>query len=324
METIRNYLETMFAKLPNTLEVQKAKNELWQMMEDKYTELIREGRTENEAIGIVISEFGNLDELAEDLGIKNVVKYGSTLQTRMLSMDEVKTYLRDKTRSGYMIALGTFLCITSVCGFFGNGGWHLWWHRGTIGTMILFTFVAIAVGLFVFANVSMGKWYFLKNQVCSIDFATAEYVHNQRENFRITYSMMITIGVILCVICAMPVVVFDAVFSWGHGIGLTMMFVFIGIGVFLFVAAGNRNAGFKTILSLNKQDTMGGAFISSQKQVQYNNTSVAQFMSSYWTIVTCIYLCVSFVTYHWHTTWIIWVIAALLEKVIKNNFQNRE
>ena len=110
METIRNYLETMFAKLPNTLEVQKAKNELWQMMEDKYTELIREGRTENEAIGIVISEFGNLDELAEDLGIKNVVKYGSTLQTRMLSMDEVKTYLRDKTRSGYMIALGTFLC----------------------------------------------------------------------------------------------------------------------------------------------------------------------------------------------------------------------
>ena len=78
------------------------------MMEDKYTELIREGRTENEAIGIVISEFGNLDELAEDLGIKNVVKYGSTLQTRMLSMDEVKTYLRDKTRSGYMIALGTF------------------------------------------------------------------------------------------------------------------------------------------------------------------------------------------------------------------------
>ena len=68
METIRNYLETMFAKLPNTFEVQKAKNELWQMMEDKYTELIREGRTENEAIGIVISEFGNLDELAEDLG----------------------------------------------------------------------------------------------------------------------------------------------------------------------------------------------------------------------------------------------------------------
>ena len=66
METIRNYLETMFARLPITLEVQKAKNELWQMMEDKYTELIKDGKTENEAVGIVISEFGNLDELAEE------------------------------------------------------------------------------------------------------------------------------------------------------------------------------------------------------------------------------------------------------------------
>ena len=50
METIRNYLETMFARLPNTFEVQKAKNELWQMMEDKYTELIKDGKTENEAV----------------------------------------------------------------------------------------------------------------------------------------------------------------------------------------------------------------------------------------------------------------------------------
>ena len=59
METIRNYLETMFAGLPNTAEVLKAKDELWQMMEDKYAELIAEGKAENEAVGIVISEFGN-------------------------------------------------------------------------------------------------------------------------------------------------------------------------------------------------------------------------------------------------------------------------
>lgn len=73
MEAIRNYLETMFLNLPNTPEVYKAKNELWQMMEDKYTELKNEGKSENEAVGTVIAEFGNLDELAEDLGIKQFV-----------------------------------------------------------------------------------------------------------------------------------------------------------------------------------------------------------------------------------------------------------
>ena len=50
MEAIRNYLETMFLNLPNTPEVYKAKNELWQMMEDKYTELKNEGKSENEAV----------------------------------------------------------------------------------------------------------------------------------------------------------------------------------------------------------------------------------------------------------------------------------
>ena len=32
METIRNYLENMFLNLPNTPEVYKAKNELWQIL----------------------------------------------------------------------------------------------------------------------------------------------------------------------------------------------------------------------------------------------------------------------------------------------------
>ena len=44
------------------------------MMEDKYNELIAEGVSENTAVGTVISEFGNLDELAEDLGLTKEVE----------------------------------------------------------------------------------------------------------------------------------------------------------------------------------------------------------------------------------------------------------
>ena len=60
MEAIRNYLETMFLNLPNTPEVYKAKNELWQMMEAKYPELKNEGKSDNDAVGTVIAELGNL------------------------------------------------------------------------------------------------------------------------------------------------------------------------------------------------------------------------------------------------------------------------
>ena len=70
MDTIRIYLENMFARLPGTPEIMKLQNDMLHTMEDKYEELKSEGKSENEAIGIVISEFGNIDELLEELGLK--------------------------------------------------------------------------------------------------------------------------------------------------------------------------------------------------------------------------------------------------------------
>ncbi|MDE7415126.1 MAG: permease prefix domain 1-containing protein [Lachnospiraceae bacterium] len=319
METIRNYLETMFAKLPNTFEVQKAKQELGQMMEDKYTELIGDGKSENEAVGIVISEFGNLDELAEELGIRNVViqeSKGADSGIRNVALAEVKDYLHDRTRSAYAVALGVFLCIISCCGYLMNFG-RSWRSREVFAVSFMLLSIAVAVGLFLFSGFVMGKWKFLKEQACNIDFATAEYVHNQRESFRVTHAMMITIGVILCILSVLPVVIIDSLFGWSHGFGVVGMFVFVAIGVFLFVVAGNVNAGFTAILSLNKRDTIGGCFVPSQKQVTYKNETISQIMSVYWPTVTCIYLSWSFLSFDWHITWIVWVIAALVQQMIR-------
>ena len=74
METILNYLDNMFINLPQTSEVLRAKEDLMEMMEDKYNELMSEGKMQNEAIGIVISEFGNIQELIDELGIYKLCK----------------------------------------------------------------------------------------------------------------------------------------------------------------------------------------------------------------------------------------------------------
>ena len=73
MNVINEYLDNMFKTFPDTPEVRRARIELAQMMEDKYTELIDEGKTENEAVGIVISEFGNLSELSDILGLDGII-----------------------------------------------------------------------------------------------------------------------------------------------------------------------------------------------------------------------------------------------------------
>lgn len=70
MEVIRTYLDNLFSTLPDTPASRRAKEELWGMMEDKYQELKEQGLPENQIIGTVISQFGNLEELRETLGLE--------------------------------------------------------------------------------------------------------------------------------------------------------------------------------------------------------------------------------------------------------------
>jgi len=69
METIKTYLDNMFAGVLQTEEMIQLKSDIYDNMCEKYQELKNNGKSENEAIGIVISEFGNIDELLEEFGI---------------------------------------------------------------------------------------------------------------------------------------------------------------------------------------------------------------------------------------------------------------
>ena len=100
METIRNYLNAMFAGLPDTPEVRRAYEELAAMMEDKYTELIAEGRSENEAVGTVISEFGNLEEIAQTLGIEEYLG-GAGARTAAGNSDTRSGAAADNSGTGF-------------------------------------------------------------------------------------------------------------------------------------------------------------------------------------------------------------------------------
>ncbi len=79
MDTIRVYLDNMFKALPNNDKVRDAKAELLSMMEDEYLRLKEEGKSENEVVGIVINEFGNLEEVAEILGISADIQHSQTM-----------------------------------------------------------------------------------------------------------------------------------------------------------------------------------------------------------------------------------------------------
>lgn len=310
METIRNYLETMFANMPNTPEVKRAKDELLQMMEDKYNELIAEGVNENAAVGTVISEFGNLDELAESLGLEKEVNEVNNRQEnvnrRFVSMDEVKTYLSHKTRSAIFVSVGVMLCIISVI-FPIIGGLSPVMSEG-LSVGLMFLSIAIAVGLFIFNGVISGEWSYLRREPCQIDMATAEYVKDRLRNFRPISAIMLSVGVLLCAFCWVPVAAIQNEYM------TVSLFLMVGFGVLLIIYSSMTSKGMERILGLNDSTTISGTY-SDGANVEYTSKTAEVIMSVYWPTITCIYLCVSFLTFAWYITWIIWPIAAVLHKI---------
>ena len=327
METIRNYLESMFAALPNTPEVIRAKQELGAMMEDKYSELIAEGRSENEAVGIVISEFGNLEELSEDLGIGGILREQPGDSRPFLGLAEAREYLNTKDRASLYTGIGVLLCIISPVGFVIGG--FLYSRSWTaVGLGMLFACIAAAVGLFIYSGLSLGKWKKVEKRRVRLDLGTAEAVKNDWDRVRPGYALMIIIGVICIILSVVPICIIGFMYKAEalHGaFGTSLIFILTGIGVLLLVSASGRKAGYQNLLRLNNAGTRGGRYAGSdmsadESKIYYENQTVGKLMSVYWPAITAAYLIISFLTWNWWITWIIWPIAGIAATIINKLF----
>ncbi|MCR4730481.1 MAG: DUF4097 domain-containing protein [Saccharofermentans sp.] len=259
MNAIRNYLDNMFRNLPNTEAVRRAKSELLQMMEDKYEELIAEGKTENEAVGIVISEFGNLDELADSLGISEAVTENPVEDKPMLSMDRVKEYLSMNNTRAILTPLGIALCILSVVSpILAN---ILPVDLDIIGAGGLFSLIAIAVGLFIISGIKNNEYAEVRNKECSLSIEGAEYVRNERRGFKNSYGLMSSFGIGLCILSFLNPILLDRIPFIDSNVGAAMMFVFVALGVFLITSANTRMNGYDRLLALNESGKMSEEFV---------------------------------------------------------------
>ncbi len=334
METIKNYLETMFANMPNTDAVHKAKEELLQMMEDKYSELIANGKSENEAVGTVISEFGNLEELSEDLGLKKEYQqeqmYSAKNSRRTFSFEEAKSFISDSQKKASMTAVGVLLCICSVIGPVITDGLQI---NNAIGVIALMLFIAGAIFLFVYSSIIMGKWNVIKTTPCTIEYSTANYLHQEIAKKREKFALLKTLGIVLCVVCWVPsAVISEFVDSGDFGtldrimedvISPVILFIVVGVGVALIVKSSIEHGSYHTLLKANDRNTMSGHYVPEQKE-EYINDTVTTIMSVYWSTVTCAYLIWSFLSFDWHITWLIWPVAAVVHSVIKLNFKKAD
>lgn len=296
METIKNYIENIFSGIPMDGKTLRAKEELLSNMEDKYNELKNSGKSENEAIGIVISEFGNIDELKKELGIENEVVNPNL---RLVTKEEAYKFIEAKKEAGK--AVGVVLCILGVALLILLGG--MLESRmdigGIFGVIALMVFVAGAVALFIPAGMKLSKYEYLKKDITMSEVLKKE-IEELRESNLTKMITSIVIGVVLCILSVTPVVVFAVLGKFAF-VGVVFMFLIVAIAVFLFVSAGNMYSAYDILLQR-------GDYKPKNKKSEKIISAVA---SVVWPLTVIAFLIWGFAYGGWGIAWILFPIVGI-------------
>lgn len=302
MDTIMSYLETMFAKLPKTPEVEQIKQELSMNMEEKYHELINLGKTENEAIGTVISEFGNIDELMEELG------YAVEEEAeRALSDQEVNDFLAENKHFGKMIGIGVSLILLAASIFMLINGVVLVMEienrlLNIAGLIPLLLMVAVAVAIFIVADHRMEPF---KGMLHNYQITPNQKYRLEQEinEFRSVQLKAVIIGVVLCIVAPLVLIIISVVDGAYASIGVSILLGLVAIAIFLFIYYGEQDSAYKKLLQ--EQDYQKPNVDEEDKVVG----AVAAFV---WPLAVAIFLITGFIFNQWHINWLIFPITGLL------------
>ena len=148
MSKISTYVENVFASLPKTEQAEDVKLHIIESMEDKYDALCAEGKSENEALGEVLGDFGSIDELREALG--GTAPCPAEEDTAFTAEYEAwrKTFAA-------AIALGVGLCIAACAVIILTENIPF---LSTLGEIVFLLIVALAVFIFIYFGIRNGKY----------------------------------------------------------------------------------------------------------------------------------------------------------------------
>ncbi|MDT0124702.1 permease prefix domain 1-containing protein [Paenibacillus sp. RRE4] len=314
METIMVYLDNMFAGLPRSPEVERMKQELLSGMEDKYMELKQEGRSENEAVGIVISEFGNIEELMEELGIQTE----DVAETYpMLTEEEVHAYLAAKRSAGFWTGLGVWLSSAGIAflilmdTLFESMGTSSDQGTVSIGSVLgmsgMFVLVALAVGMFIYSGMKLGRFEYMEKGF-RLPRALLMTLQRSKTSFALTYRVALITGVCLCILS--PVFIFAGAYvnDTYAAYGVSALLATAGIGVFLFVYYGNIQGSYTTLL---EDQHLNAAKREEARAVRAVEAVV-------WPLATAFFLFTGFVYQRWDINWAIFPIVGILSGSFSN------
>lgn len=293
METLRNYLDSMFQKYPETEESRRAKQELWQMMEDKYNELLSDGKKENEAVGIVIAEFGDLEEVADSIGLSTMLARVETPKTEEKAAEELHADQKAQQSAGPQ------LVFEEMGARFKAGAERIWKdaidgtardvEEGTAENASGYT-----SGAETGSSERTGAWWTWDKATAGVDSAdSGETIFRVLNGVLSVYWQTVT-----CIYLCWSFLTFRWWITW-----------------IIWPLAGVLHTVLKRLV-------LGD--VTARNGRTYRNRLIAAVLESYWPCVVFVYFAVSFLFHMWPVSWLIFVIAPFFRSVLKKFAMNEE
>ncbi len=229
---------------------------------------------------------------------------------RSVSMEEAVSFLKYNETASRWISTGVMICILSPVLLILLGGLA---EAGFIpvearfaelgGTAILLIMVAAAVGMFIREGMRGKKYEYLEKIDIETEYGVNGMVKERRDAYAETHSRRLIIGVMLCIISAVPVLGAEAVHYSNNTdlfpiLCVALLLVMCAVGVKLIVLTCTRQGGYDRLLEEGDYSRL--------------NKKAGKYDGVYWAIATAVYLAWSFATSRWELTWIVWPVAGVL------------
>jgi hypothetical protein len=326
MKTIQDYIESLFLGINETEQIKQLKEDLLAGAEDRYEDLKNQGKTENEAIGGVIAEFGTIDELLEEMNIKQEFEDETGYELNEISVEEAVAFLNKRRKAATMIGLGVLVIMLGAAACFALMGIYGENAAENFGVLFILIGAAAGVPLFIIAGTSLSNESKKLNDRF-IPLVVKNEMKKRRELFQRSFVFCIAAGVVLCILSVIPLIVLSELTGSAkmEFFGLALLLTIAGLGVFFFIFGGVIMGSFTKMLE-SKYFVSDEYELGPNAKVERNKNKpewLLQLERIFWPVIGGIFVIQGFLLGNWGTGWVIFPIAGITFGLLETIFSRK-
>ena len=233
---------------------------------------------------------------------------------RRVSMEQASAYLALRRAAAPKIAVATTLCVLSpvtlilLSGMSEVQRFHISENAASgIGLCVLLGLVALAVSIFLRAGAEAKEFRFLEEEPFETEYGVEGMVRQRQQEYKETHTRLVTVGVVLCVLAAVPL--FAAMCVNGSGLlyvgAVCALLILAAVGCLALVTTGVYQGATEQLLE-------EGDYTRNQKK---RHRLLGTVSTVYWLVATAVFLVYTYGPSgngQPQSGWIIWAVAGVL------------